>query len=498
MELRNKGVLVLGLGESGLAMAKWCARRGARVRVADTRSQPPFLAELARSVPEAAFACSQFDERFDKRLLAGIDLVALSPGLSGGLMAVIHARAAGLPVVGEIELFAWGLQELGMRDTGARYARVIAITGTNGKTTTTALTGHLCRAAGLTAGVAGNISPAALTALMDCLDSNRLPDAWVLELSSFQLETLESLDADAATVLNISDDHLDRYIDLDEYASAKARIFAGGGVQVLNRQDPRVKRMALPGRRIVSFGLDRPGCADDFGLRENRGEPWIVRGDSFLLPVRELPIAGLHNAANAMAALALCAAIDLAPVSLLPGLRAFKGLPHRVEKIAEIGGVTWYDDSKGTNVGATVAALEGLGGQLAALDSRLPPSGREDGREGPADTPCDRNGRKVVVILGGDGKGQDFSPLKAAVANTRAAVLIGRDGPRIGEAIAGCGAPVLVAIDMEDAVRIAAREAQPGDAALLSPACASFDMFRNYEHRAEVFAAAVRKLADRP
>ncbi len=468
MELQDKQVLVLGLGESGLAMAKWCVRRGARVRVADTRGQPPFLAELTRSVPEAGFACCHFDERFDKRLLAGIDLVALSPGLSGGLMAVIHARAAGIPVVGEIELFAWGLQELGMRDTGARYARVIAITGTNGKTTTTALTGHLCRAAGLAAGVAGNISPAALTALMDCLDSNRLPDAWVLELSSFQLETLESLNADAATVLNISDDHLDRYIDLDEYASAKARVFAGDGVQVLNRQDPRVKRMALPGRRIVSFGLDRPGCAEDFGLRENRGEPWIVRGDSFLLPVRELPIAGLHNAANAMAALALCAAIDLAPVSLLPGLRAFKGLPHRVEKIAEIGGVTWYDDSKGTNVGATVAAIDGLAGGAG----------------------------KVVVILGGDGKGQDFSPLKAAVAKARAAVLVGRDGPRIGAAIAGCGAPVLVAIDMEDAVRIAAREAQPGDAALLSPACASFDMFRNYEHRAEVFAAAVRKLAD--
>jgi UDP-N-acetylmuramoylalanine--D-glutamate ligase len=324
---------------------------------------------------------------------------------------------------------------------------------------------------------------------------------WVLELSSFQLETLASLDADAAAVLNISDDHLDRYIDLDEYASAKARIFltsgAAAGVQVLNRQDARVKRMAVPGRKLISFGLDAPGNAEDFGLRANRGEPWLVRGDSFLLPVSQLPVAGLHNAANAMAALALCAAIDLAPVSLLPALRNFKGLPHRVEKVADICGVSWFDDSKGTNVGATVAALTGLGGQLAAQTSHLPPAGREVGRAGCSEEPCGRNGSKVVVILGGDGKGQDFAPLKDAVAqHARAAVLIGRDGPRIGEAIAGCGVPVLVAADLDEAVRRAAREAQAGDAVLLSPACASFDMFRNYEHRAEVFVAAVKGLAE--
>lgn len=464
MQLTGKHVLVLGLGESGLAMAKWCARQGARVRVADTRAEPPFKAELLRSVPGTQFVAGEFD----KKLLEGIDLLALSPGLSGGLMVVIHARAQGIPVVGEIELFAWALTELDQRGAGPQYARVLAITGTNGKTTTTALTGHLCRAAGHLTGVAGNISPAALTALMACLDAGKLPKVWVLELSSFQLETLESLDADAATVLNVSDDHLDRYIDLDEYASAKARIFLASGeragVQVLNRQDERVKRMAIPGRKLITFGLDAPHDVNDFGLRENRGEPWIVRGDSFLLPVSQLPIAGLHNAANAMAALALCAAIDLAPVSLLPALREFKGLRHRVEKIAEIDGVGWYDDSKGTNVGATEAALTGMG-------------------------------RKVVVILGGDGKGQDFSPLKQAVArHARAAVLIGRDGPRIGEAIAGAGVPVLAAASLEEAVERAAGVAQRGDAVLLSPACASFDMFRNYEHRADVFAAAVRKL----
>ena len=462
--LTDKHVLVLGLGESGLAMAQWCARNGARVRVADSREAPPFLDELKRRVASADFLPADFTQPSAKSLLDGIDLVALSPGLSPGLLVPIHAQALGIPVVGEIELFAHGLRALGVRGR----SRVIAITGTNGKTTTTALAGHLCRAAGKVTGVAGNISPAALTALMACQDAGKLPDVWVLELSSFQLETLGSLDAEAATVLNISDDHLDRYIDLDDYAAAKARIFAGTGTQVLNRQDERVKRMAIPGRRLITFGLDAPGDAADFGLRDNKGEAWIVRGDEFLLPVSQLPFSGLHNAANAMAALALCAAIDahdgLDPVSLLPGLRQFKGLPHRVERVAEIAGVTYYDDSKGTNVGATVAALEGLG-------------------------------RKVVVILGGDGKGQDFAPLKQAVArHGRAAVLIGRDGPKIGAAIAGCGVPVHAAADMEDAVRVAAQAAQAGDAVLLSPACASFDMFRNYEHRAQVFVAAVQGL----
>jgi len=497
MSLNGKRVLVLGLGESGLAMAQWCARNGAAVRVADSRAAPPFLGELNRRVASAEFFSGDFAAPAAKSLLDGIDLVAISPGLSPGLLLPLHARAQGIPVVGEIELFAHGLRALGVRER----SRVIAITGTNGKTTTTALAGHLCRAAGKVTGVAGNISPAALAALMACEDTGKLPDIWVLELSSFQLETLQSLDAEAATVLNISDDHLDRYIDLDDYAAAKARIFSGNGVQVLNRQDERVRRMAIPGRRLISFGLDAPGTACDFGLRENRGEPWIVQGDKFLLPVSQLPFSGLHNAANAMAALALCAAVDaddgLQPVALLPGLRDFKGLPHRVERVAEIAGVTYYDDSKGTNVGATVAALEGLGGQMAAPNSRLPPPGREVRREGPPLAAGGQNDRKIVLIAGGDGKGQDFSPLKAAVAgHGRAAVLIGRDGPKIGEAIAGCGVPVLGAADMDAAVRAAAGAAQAGDAVLLSPACASFDMFRNYEHRAEVFVAAVSRLGE--
>ena len=340
---------------------------------------------------------------------------------------------------------------------------------------------------------------------MACQDAGRRPDVWVLELSSFQLETLQSLDADAATVLNVSDDHLDRYAGLDDYAVAKARIFQGAGAQVLNRHDRRVMAMAQHARRVASFGVDAPVDADDFGLREKSGTPWIARGDCNLLPLAELPMAGLHNATNAMAALALCEAIGLPAETLLPALRAFKGLPHRVELVAEIAGVAWYDDSKGTNVGATVAALEGLGPMLSAKRaeqaSRLPSSGREDGRVGESlakGNKDDSASGRIVLIAGGDGKGQDFSPLKPACAqHARAVVLIGRDAPQIRAAIEGIAAPLLAAETLEQAVNLCADRARPGDAVLLSPACASFDMFRSYEHRAQVFVDAVRAVAER-
>ena len=346
-------------------------------------------------------------------------------------------------------------------DGGNGRIPVIAVTGTNGKTTTTAMTGALCRAAGKATAVAGNISPAALSALMDSLDAGRLPEVWVLELSSFQLETTVSLEADAAAVLNVSDDHMDRYAGLDDYAAAKARIFEGGGVQVLNRQDPRVMAMARAVSPRLTFGLDAPAGADDFGIIDG----WLAQGAERLLRADELAVSGLHNAANALAALALCRAIGLAPAPLLPALREFRGLPHRVERIAEIDGAVWYDDSKGTNVGATVAALEGLG-------------------------------RKVVLIAGGDGKGQDFAPLGPVLAaHGRALVLIGRDAMKIEAAVGDCGIPVIHAQDMDQAVRKAAVAARGGDAVLLSPACASFDMYRNYVHRAEVFVQAVNGLA---
>ncbi|HMV52510.1 MAG TPA: UDP-N-acetylmuramoyl-L-alanine--D-glutamate ligase [Rhodocyclaceae bacterium] len=453
MQLRGRHVLVLGLGESGLAMARWLAYAGATVRVADSRAAPPGAEQLMARVPQAEL---QFGD-FDLTLLSGIELIAISPGLSQREPLVVEAKRRDIPVTGEIELFAQGLRELGHRDG----CKIIAITGTNGKTTVTTLCGALARAAGETTEVAGNISPAALERLLDCIDRDAFPRVWVLELSSFQLETTESLNADAATVLNVSDDHLDRYDGLEDYAAAKARVFAGRGTQVLNRQDRRVAEMARAGRRIVTFGLDQPVGADSMGLSQIDGEPWLMDGETPLVAMSSLKLAGLHNAANSLAALALCESIGLPRAPMLAALRDFRGLPHRVEKVADWQGISFYDDSKGTNVGATVAALEGLR-------------------------------RQVVLIAGGDGKGQDFSPLGPVFArHTRAVVLIGRDAHRIAEAVSGSGVPLEFATDMGDAVERAMVLARPGDAVLLSPACASFDMFRGYAHRAEAFVAAV-------
>lgn len=456
--LAGKLVLILGLGESGLAMARWCARQGACLRVADTRTEPPGAARLHDFAPHAALHTGEFSDA----LLDGVDLVAVSPGLDprGGVVA--EARRRGLRVVGEISLFAAALDELGVRKT----TRILAITGTNGKTTTTALAAHLARSAGLDAVAAGNISPAPLEVLADRLAAGRsLPACWVLELSSFQLEAADGFAADAATVLNISDDHLDRYADLDEYAATKARIFTGSGVQVLNRQDARVAAMVRADCTVRTFGIDEPCAETDLGLSARAGERWLAEGGTALLPLAELPIAGIHNAANALAALALCRAIGLPQAPLVAGLKTFRGLPHRVELVAErADGVLFYDDSKGTNVGATLAALAGLD-------------------------------RPVVLIAGGDGKGQDFTPLREAVPRyARAVLLIGRDAGRIAAALEGCGKPVERFATLDEAVVRANQLAQPGDAVLLSPACSSLDMFRNYAHRAEVFVAAARAL----
>jgi UDP-N-acetylmuramoylalanine--D-glutamate ligase len=359
-------------------------------------------------------------------------------------------------------LFAEALKALGARAA----TRILAVTGTNGKTTTTALTAALCRAAGLDAVAAGNISPAALSVLMERLDAGEsLPECWVLELSSFQLETMTGLNADAATVLNVSDDHLDRHGDMDTYAAIKARIFQGGGVQVLNRQDARVMAMRESQRGVVTFGTDLPFTPDDFGLDPSDGEIWLMLGSRRIVALSALRMAGTHNALNALAALALGEAIGLPLEPMIAGLKAFEGLPHRVERVARrADGVLFYDDSKGTNVGATLAAIEGLG-------------------------------RRVVLIAGGDGKGQDFSPLREPVArHARAVVLIGRDASHIEQALQGSGVPVECMAGMNEAVNRAAELAHPGDAVLLSPACSSLDMFRNYAHRADVFVAAVHQL----
>lgn len=451
MELEGKQALVLGLGESGLAMATWLAREGARVRVADSRLAPPNVDALTAAAPGAELIAGPFSAA----AFAGVDLIAISPGLPVQEANVQAAQARGVPLVSEIELFAHGVR------AHAPDAKIVAITGSNGKTTTTALAAHLANAAGVSAVACGNISPSALAALMTAIDGKAMPALWVLELSSFQLETTYHLNADAATVLNVSEDHLDRYAGLDDYAAAKARIFKGCRRMVLNRDDARSLGMGRCGKALVTFGLDRPPRDADYGLDDG----WLMRGSERLLPASEMKLAGLHNAANAMAALALLAGVGIRPQDCLPALREFRGLPHRVEFVTRIDGVDFYDDSKGTNVGATLAAITGM-----ATASR-----------------------KLAIILGGDGKGQDFSPLKPALAaHGRAVALIGRDAALIEAALAGCGLPVQRCADMVAAVAFCAREAQSGDAVLLSPACASLDMYRNYAHRAEVFIAAVK------
>jgi len=453
LELKGMQALVLGLGDTGLSMARWLARRGAVVRVADTRETPPRADDLALALPDARLDTGPFREpSFDSA-----ELIAISPGIPAQDPAVARARGRGVPVWGDVEFFAQAVQE------NAR-PRILAVTGTNGKTTVTSMTGALCRAAGLDACVAGNIAPPVLDALMEREDSGRMPDVWVLELSSFQLEITYSLNASAAVMLNLTEDHFDRYHGMEDYAAAKARVFNGTGAQILNRDDPYSRSMARCGRRTFTFGLGEPELKGEWGIAERGGRAWIAENGDRLLPVDELQVVGSQNAANALAALALCRAIDLPYAALVDGLRGFRGLPHRVERVAEIAGVVFYDDSKGTNVGATIAALGGLG-------------------------------RRAVLIAGGDGKSQDFSPLKAAVAeHARAVVLIGRDGPAIGRALQGSRVPILASTTLPDAVKLAFGVAQAGDAVLLSPACASFDMFRNYEHRARVFVETVASL----
>ncbi|MGF6658139.1 UDP-N-acetylmuramoylalanine--D-glutamate ligase [Paraburkholderia youngii] len=492
-------VLVLGLGESGLAMARWCARHGCRLRVADTREVPPNLSALEAHGVDADFVGGPFSPV----LLEGVELVAISPGLSplaADLLPLITAaREQGIPVWGELELFSQALRTLG--ESG--YApKVIAITGTNGKTTTTSLTGLLCERAGKKVAVAGNISPSLLDKLSEAIDQTALPDVWVLELSSFQLETSHTFTPDAAVVLNITQDHLDWHGGLDAYAAAKGRIFGTRTVRVLNRDDARVMSFAPTSgeAEVITFGVTEPKNDGDYGLLRENGMVWLVeaqdrdatdespKGTSFgastpkrrrkneaaptpdialkrLMPADALRIRGLHNAANALAAYALARAIGLPGAPLLHGLREYRGEPHRVELIASIDGIDFVDDSKGTNVGATVAALDGLA-------------------------------QRVVLIAGGDGKGQEFEPLAAPVMRwCRAVMLIGRDAPQIRAALEHCGVAMTDHATLEEATRAATAIAQPGDAVLLSPACASFDMFKGYAHRAAVFRSTVEDIA---
>ena len=583
-QLHNQSVLILGLGDSGLAMARWCVRNGAQVQVVDTRAEPPHLAVLRAELPHVKFVHGAFAAS----LVEGQDVRAVfkSPGLSPESVAPVWnaAVAAGLWVGTELTLFAQALSDL--QTSMAYHPKVLAITGTNGKTTVTALTGQLLERAGKRVAVAGNIGPTLLDTLSQALDKAAeeqaaadviaaqeaaelaadeaategdtksqmaltgteaeqakeqgeeaaqvaaaddepyevdlpplvppppppadhpyLPQVWVLELSSFQLEGVDNFEPTAATVLNLTQDHLDWHGSMDGYGAAKARIFGKRGVLVLNREDtgvmamldsamvevaevvvksPRAKTPKVQVRAYLTFGGDMPQRPGDYGIETVNGMTWLVRALEAdetrkrrkddeeeihiqrLMPADALRIRGRHNALNALAALALAgnAGGDLAP--MLFGLREYQGEPHRVEAVTILNGVEYFDDSKGTNVGATVAALHGLG-----VDRRL------------------------VVILGGDGKGQDFSPLAAPVSRfARAVVLIGRDAPALREVLQHSGVKLLDAASLEEAVKLCSEQAHSGDAVLLSPACASMDMFRNYAHRADVFVSAVNHLVD--
>ncbi len=454
--------MVLGLGDTGLSMTRWLARQGADVRVADTRADPPHAARLARELPQVSLATGAFGEG----TLRGADLVAISPGLDRRAAPVAGAIERGVPVVGDVELFAQALKERVSRQPSVSTApKVLAITGTNGKSTVTAMAGEILRAAGRRTVVAGNIGTPVLDALCAIEDGAAAPEAFVLELSSFQLESTSSLEPAAAAMLNLTEDHLDRYDGMADYAAAKARVFAGGGTQVLNRDDQWSMGMAREGRSLLTFGDGAPRAEAEWGIRVERGADVLAHGSRPLMELAGLPVAGRHNAANALAAHALAVSIGTPDDALARALRSFQGLPHRMQQVAEHEGVLFLDDSKGTNVGATVAALAGLQ-------------------------------RPAVLIAGGDGKGQEFAPLAPAVkARARAVILIGRDADKLAQAIAGSGVPVERAAGMEEAVQAAFRASRAGDAVLLSPACASYDMFRNYAHRGEAFAAAVRRLA---
>ncbi len=459
-ELNGRKVLVLGLGDTGMSMTRWLKRHGAMVSVADTRAAPPHAATLEREFPGVGI------ERggIGAGALRAADLIAISPGVDRRLPALAAAIQRGIPAAGDVELFALALAQR-LKSHATRPApKILGITGTNGKSTVTCMAGDICAAAGLDTVVAGNIGRPVLDALTDIENGRAMPGVFVLELSSFQLESTMSLDADAAAMLNLSQDHLDRYDGIGDYAAAKARVFNGGGAQVINRDDERSYAMAVSGRIVHRFGLDAPGGQREWGVLQHGGKPWLAHGAEKLMPVDALQVAGLHNAANALAAGALGHAIGIADAPIAAALCAFRGLRHRVEPVAALNGVTFYDDSKGTNVGATVAALNGFT-------------------------------RPVVLIAGGDGKGQDFGPLLEPVKRSaRAVVLIGRDRGQIAAVLNGCGVPLAHAADMEQAVQMAFAAARGADAVLLSPACASYDMFRNYDHRGEMFAAAVRNL----
>ena len=487
--------LILGLGETGTAAALWCARHGASLRVLDTRQQPGGLPGLQAQLNDSNVDYRLGPEVFTAEALHDVHTIVLSPGLAPSEEPAKSflelARQKDIEIIGEIELFARALAD--MSEQGYKPG-VLAVTGTNGKTTVTAMARQLVQACGRHAQAAGNISPAALQALGDALEAGQLPDVWLLELSSFQLEAIYTLAPDAAVVLNVSQDHLDWHGSMPAYAGAKARLLKMARVAIVNRDDACVRDMVsdIKALNVRSFGRGMPELEGDLGLEESNGMSWIVAADATdfdlpvspsrrkktaaeplrgagraarLMPVDALRVRGQHNALNALAALALVRVLGVGWAAMLHALRDYQGEPHRTQFLRTIGGVDFVNDSKGTNVGATVAALDGMG--------------------------C-----KVVLIAGGLGKGQDFTPLaRAARAHARAVVLIGQDAPLIERVLADAQVPVECASSLAQAVSRSLELAQPGDTVLLSPACASMDMFRNYGHRGQCFAEEVNELA---
>jgi UDP-N-acetylmuramoylalanine--D-glutamate ligase len=444
--LADTKVLVVGLGPTGLSCARYLHAHGAVVAVTDTRETPPALATLREELPDVALMLGGFEPA----AFANADVVIVGPGLPLTTPTVAEAMAAGTAVVGDVELFAQAVD-----------APVVGITGTNGKSTVTTLLGQMALAAGKRTGIGGNLGEPVLNLLADDIE------LYVIELSSFQLETTHSLSMVAATILNLSPDHMDRYPDLAAYGAAKQRIFAHAASAVVNRDDEASVHLAAEVATQTGFTLGTPARPDDWGLCAHRGTRWICRGEEQILPVDELVLPGTHNLANALAALALGERCGLPREPMLDVLRRFRGLAHRSELVADHNDIRWINDSKGTNPGATVAALAGL-------------------------VPDPRRG-KAVLIAGGDCKDADFSPLPEAVRRAaRAVVLIGRDADDLAAALADT-VPLHRAADMDDAVRRAAALAEPRDCVLLSPACASFDMFDDYRHRGRAFAEAVAR-----
>jgi UDP-N-acetylmuramoylalanine--D-glutamate ligase len=484
--LNNVSVLVVGLGESGLACAQFAHLHGALVTVVDTRLQPPGLAAI-----QALNGVNVVLGDLNEALLAGVEQIVMSPGLSPHqndvAMLLSAAKLKGIAVCSEIDWFTQAILEL--KITQQYSPAVLAVTGTNGKTTVTELAAHLCNEAEISAVACGNISPAALTALMSAMAELKLPQVWVLELSSFQLHYTQSFNPTAAALLNLTQDHLDWHTDMTEYAADKARIFGKDTLCIFNRDDASVmevsKSVGIPAK-VQTFGLSAPTMSGDVGCVQEGGLNWLVQAHvtelerkrrkadpiethtQRLMPADALRIRGGHNHANGLAALLLVQAAGVNISKALHGLRSYEGAAHRCESIQIIDDVDYINDSKGTNVGATIAALQGL----------------SEGRQ------------RLVLIAGGVGKGQDFSALRNIVAQScKAVILIGESAQQIKVALSESNVLTLTAKDLDDAVVQASALTKAGDAVLLSPACASFDMFKNYPHRGQMFVAAVHALA---